>query len=104
MHYLLAMAGQSGGEGGGSSLLGAMLPFLLILLVLYFLMLRPQMKKQKQHQSMLKELKKGDRIVTSGGMYATILKVSDNDNKVVLKVADDIKMEFLKSSIAQKVS
>jgi preprotein translocase subunit YajC len=103
MHYLLALGTQPGGDGG-SSIFGAMLPFILMLLVIYFLLLRPQMKKQKQHQSMLKELKKGDKVITSSGMYGTIFGINDEQNKVVLKVADEVKLEFLKSSIAQKVS
>lgn len=103
MYYLLAMGSQPGGDGGGS-LLGAMLPFILMLLVIYFLLLRPQMKKQKVHQGMLKELRKGDRVLTSGGMFATVFAISDEQNKVVLKVSDDVKLEFLKSSISQKVS
>ncbi len=104
MYYLLAMGSQPGGDGGSGSLLGAMLPFILMLLVIYFLLLRPQMKKQKLHQGMLKELRKGDRVLTSGGMFATVFAISDEQNKVVLKVSDDVKLEFLKSSIAQKVS
>lgn len=104
MYYLLAMGAQPGGEGGGGSLLGAMLPFILMLLVIYFLLLRPQMKKQKAHQSMLKDLQKGDKVVTSGGMYATVFAINDEQNKVVLKVSGDVKLEFLKSSIAQKVN
>lgn len=103
MHYLLAMGAQPGGDGGGS-IFGALLPFILMLVVIYFLLLRPQMKKQKQHQNMLKELRKGDRVVTSSGMYGTIFGISDEQNKVILKVSDDVKLEFLKSSIAQKVS
>lgn len=103
MHYLLAMGSQPGGEGG-SGLLGAMLPFILMLLVIYFLLLRPQMKKQKLHQSMLKELKKGDKVITSSGMFGTVFGISEEQNKVILKVSDDIKLEFLKSSISQKVS
>ena len=61
----------AGGQGGGGGLL-AYLPFILILLIMYFLMIRPQAKRQKEKQRMLEELKKGDRIVTIGGIHGTI--------------------------------
>jgi preprotein translocase subunit YajC len=103
MHYLLAMSAPAEGEGGGS-ILGALLPFILMLLVIYFLLLRPQMKKQKEHQAMIGSLQKGDKVITSSGMFGTILKISDDQNKVLLKVSEDVQLEFLKSSIAQKVT
>jgi len=104
MGYLL-MAAPQGAQGGGSSgLLGMFLPFLLIILVVYFFMIRPQQKRQKENQKMLANLKKGDKVLTTGGMYATVFGFSDDQNKVILKISDDVKMEFLKSAIAQKVS
>jgi preprotein translocase subunit YajC len=103
MGYLL-MAGPQGGQSAGSSgLMGMFLPFLLIILVVYFFMIRPQQKRQKEHQRMLADLKKGDRVLTTGGMYATVFGFSDDENKVILKISDEVKMEFLKSAIAQKV-
>jgi preprotein translocase subunit YajC len=92
--------GQSGGAAGG--LLG-FLPFILIIFVIYFLMLRPQMKKQKQHQKMLTELKKGDKVVTNSGMLGTIVGINEKENVIVLKVGEETKIEFLKSSIAGPV-
>lgn len=103
MDWLL-MGAPPGEGGGGGSLIGMMLPFALMILVVYFLMIRPQQKKQKEHQRMLSELKKGDKVVTTSGMFGTVFGISDNENKVILKVADDVKMEFLKSSIAQRVN
>ncbi len=105
MGYLL-MATQQGaqGQGAGGGWMGMFFPFLLIILVVYFFMIRPQQKRQKEHQKMLADLKKGDRVLTSGGMYATVFGFSDDENKVILKVSDEVKMEFLKSAIAQKVS
>jgi len=104
LFYTILMGAPQGGEGGSGSILGMLLPFALIIAVMYFLMIRPQQKKQKEHQAMLAELKKGDRIVTSGGMYGTIFGINDNENKVIIKVSEDVKMEFLKSSIAQRVN
>jgi preprotein translocase subunit YajC len=96
------MGSQPGQSGGSAGLLG-FLPFILILLVIYFLMLRPQMKRQKQHQKMLTELKKGDKVVTNSGILGTIVGMNEKDNIVVLKVGEDTKIEFLKSSIAGTV-
>jgi preprotein translocase subunit YajC len=104
MDYLLMAAPQGAQSGGSSSLLGMFLPFLLIILVVYFFMIRPQQKRQKETQKMLADLKKGDKVLTSSGMYATVFGFSDDQNKVILKISDDVKMEFLKSAIAQKVS
>ena len=104
MGYLLMAAPQGGAQSGGGSLLGMFLPFLLIIMVVYFFMIRPQQKRQKEHQRMLSDLKKGDRVLTTGGMYATVFGFSDDENKVILKISDEVKMEFLKSAIAQKVT
>ncbi len=76
-------------------------PILLIFVIMYFLLIRPQQETQKKVQAMLKALKKGDRVVTSGGMLGTVVGV--DDAKVVLKVADDVKVEFLKSAVVSVV-
>ncbi len=90
----------AGGEGGGTGM-GSMLIFLVaIFAVMYFFMIRPQQKKQKEHQKMLASLKTGDKVVTNSGMMGTIVHIHDDKNKVVLKVADQVKVEFVKNSIA----
>ena len=76
----------------------------LMFAVMYFLIIRPQKKRQNQHQQMINSLQKGDKVVTSSGMFGTIFAIQDDQNKVVLKIADDIKVEFVKSSIASKVT
>ena len=101
MNYLVLMGAPEGG-GGGGSILGAMLPFVLMLLVIYFLLLRPQMKRQKEHRNMLSSLQKGDKVVTSSGIFGTITKISDDQNKITVRVAKDVELEFLKSSVTQK--
>jgi len=70
---------------------------------MYLLLIRPQRKKQKEHNLLLQQLKKGDKVVTGGGMFGTIFAIDEERNRVVLKISNDIKMEFLKSSIAAKV-
>ena len=97
---LMASGGQQGQSGGGIFLLVWMA---LIFVVMYLLLIRPQRKKQKEHERLLKELKKGDRVVTSGGMFGTIFAIDEERNIVVLKIGEDVKLEFLRSSIAAKV-
>jgi len=74
--------------------------FVPIILIMYFFMIRPQKKRQKEHQNLLAALKTGDRVVTNSGMIGTVVGIHDDKNKVVLKVADQVKIEFVKSSIA----
>lgn len=103
MQHIVAlfMAGPDA-AGGGGSLVG-MLWIVPLFLIMYLLLIRPQRKQQKEHQKLLTELKKGDRVVTNSGMYATIFAINDDKNIVVLKLNDDTKVEFMKSSIAARV-
>lgn len=99
---IIAMSSPQGGEGGSGGLI-AQFGFLIpLFLIMYLMIIRPQQKRQKEHKNMLSELKKGDRVVTSGGMFGDIFAFNDKRDSVVLKVGD-AKMEFLKSSIASKV-
>jgi preprotein translocase subunit YajC len=97
------MSSQPSGEGGAGSMMIQLVPILLIFVIFYLLLIRPQQKKQKEHRKLLSALKKGDRVVTNSGMFGTISSLNEEKNIVVLKVANDIKIEFLKSSIAGKV-
>jgi len=94
------MAGNGGGQGGG---IAAFLPLIAIVVIFYFLLIRPQTKRQREHKMMVSTLRKGDKVVTNSGMFGTIVGMDDKENKVVLKVADNVKIEFLKSSIAGRV-
>jgi len=100
---------QFGGGGAGAapgnpmiSTLLMLLQFLPIFLIIWLLIIRPQQKRQKDLEKMLKALKKGDRVLTSGGIYGTVVGVEDA--RAVLKVADDVKLEFAKSAIVQVVT
>ena len=76
------------------------LPLIIMFVVFYFLLIRPQQKKQREHQELVKNLKKGDRIVTSGGIIGTVHTLQDD--YVVLKVGDqDTKIEVLRSAIQE---
>lgn len=67
--------------------------------IVYFMIIRPQQKKQKETEAMRSSIKKGDRVLTTGGLYGTV--VGEKEDIVVLKVADDVKMEFSRESIIQ---
>lgn len=90
--YLADQAGQQG------SIWGLVLPFVLMFVVFYFLLIRPQQKKQKQRNQMLHQLKKGDKIVTIGGLHGTIVELTDDT--VVLRVNDTMKLTFERSAIS----
>ncbi len=93
---------QSGGAAGGSgSLLFTLLPFVLIFAIFYFLVIRPQAKRQRETVKMLDSLKQGDRVVTSGGLFGTV--AGSKDNVVVLKIADQVRVEVAKSAITAVV-
>lgn len=96
----MGTGGGSGQQGGG---LAAFLPLILIVVIFYFLLIRPQTKRQREHKTMLTTLRKGDKVVTNSGMFGTIVGMDDKENKVVLKVAEGVKIEFLKSSIAGRM-
>ncbi|MCK4546511.1 MAG: preprotein translocase subunit YajC [Candidatus Eisenbacteria sp.] len=78
-----------------------MLPILAILVIFYFLLIRPKQREQKVHQKMLSEITKGDRILTSGGMFGSVVGLKDD--RVVIKIADDVKVELLKSAVARRL-
>ena len=95
---LLMGAQPAGGEGAGGASLMSFLPFVAIIAIFYFLIIRPQNKKKKETENMLKALKKGDRIITIGGLYGTIQSVKDST--VIIKADDNVKLEFLRSAVS----
>lgn len=82
---------------GGGNIWMTLLPFVLMFAIFYFLLIRPQQKKQKQRGAMLNALKKGDKVVTIGGLHGTITEITDDT--VVLKVNDVTKLTFDRSSV-----
>ena len=88
---------QADGQAGGS-MLGLFLPFLLVFVVFYFFIIRPQRKREEQRKTMISAVKKGDRIITIGGVHATITKVEDNS--VLAEIDSNIKVRLEKHAIA----
>ena len=71
--------------------------------IFYFLIIRPQQRKQRETEAMLSSIRKGDRVLTSGGLFGTVIGTRDKDAVVVLKVSDEVKLEFSRASIVQVV-
>ena len=95
--------GATGGQGsGGGSPMSLIFMIIAIFAVMYFLMIRPQQRQKKQHQELLSKLSKGDKIVTAGGLHGTIAGVKDNT--VIVKIADNVKVEVGRASINKVVS
>lgn len=92
-----APAAAAGGDM--SSSLMSMLPLVLMFVVLYFVMIRPQMKKQKEHKAMIDALAKGDEVVTGGGILGKVAKI--NDNTVSLEVAAGVEIQIQRSAVVQ---
>lgn len=78
-----------------------LVPFVLIIVVFYFLMIRPQQKQRKEHEKMLEQLKAGDRVITSAGIYGTVASVSDKT--VMVRVSDNVVLEMARGAVAGKV-
>ncbi len=93
-----AMGQPSGGSGGLMDSLTAFLPIILIFVIFYFLLIRPQQKRQKEHQRMINELKRGDNVITAGGIHGTVVGVAENIATV--EIAPNVKVKVTKSSIA----
>ena len=77
---------------------------LLIFAIMYFLLIRPQQKKVKEHTAMLEALRRGDQIITQGGVVGKIVKVKDDANEVEVEIADGVKVRVVKSTIATVIN
>ena len=101
LHALLAQAQSPAptGPGGG---IGFFVPFIFIFIIMYFVMFRPQKKRQEQQQKLISTLKTGDRVVTNGGIHGLISNVKETT--VIVKVADNVKIEMDKSAITTVLS
>src|SRR5437763_15459860 len=96
LHVFLAQAQSPPPSGPGGSI-GFFVPFIFIFIIMYFVMFRPQKKRQEQQQKLISALKTGDRVVTNGGIHGLISNVKETT--VIVKVADNVKIEMEKSAI-----
>ncbi|MDC3349314.1 preprotein translocase subunit YajC [Candidatus Pelagibacter sp.] len=84
-------------EGSG---IGQFIPLILIFVIFYFFLIRPQQKKVKEHKSMVEGLKRGDKVITSGGITGTVERLIDND-KIEVEIAENVKVEIVKATGVQ---
>jgi preprotein translocase subunit YajC len=101
--YAMGQTGAAGSPAGGG--LTAFVPLILMFVIFYFLLIRPQQKKAKEHQNMINNLKKGDKVITSGGIHGTITSLGDTT--VSLEIAENVKIKISRSNVAalnQKLS
>ncbi|NQV81145.1 MAG: preprotein translocase subunit YajC [Alphaproteobacteria bacterium] len=104
----ISMAFAQGAEGGGGLFGGgggivSLLPLVLIFVVFYFLLIRPQQKKVKVHRAMVGNLRRGDNIVTGGGIIGKVTKVLD-DNRVEVEIADGVRVQVARGTIQDVVT
>ncbi len=91
-------------EGAANPLANSFLiPMLLIFVIFYFLLIRPQQKKEKERKQMISKLEKNDKIVTIGGIHGVIVSVKDDDSTIIMKTADNTKLEMSRSSVQNKI-
>ena len=93
---------QGAAAPGGADFIIQLIPLILIFVIFYFFLIRPQQKKAKEHKTMLEALRRGDQVITQGGLYAKILKVADDH--VEAEIAPNIKVKLVKSTIAALMS
>ncbi len=92
------LAGQAGGaQAPRPNMLGALLPFVLVFVIFYLLIIMPQRKKQKKHMELVENLKPGDRIVTTAGIFGTVMGVQKD--RIELKIAANVKIDITKSAV-----
>jgi len=94
---IIAMAPQGGQGNAGGGMLTTLIMFGLIFFIFYFMILRPQQKRQKERQKLLSELKKGDKIITAGGIHGKIVAIEDRT--VLIEIDDNVKVKLEKGSI-----
>jgi len=93
--YAMGQGGAAGQGGGGFT---AFIPLILMFVIFYFLLIRPQQKKAKEHREMIGNLKKGDKILTSGGLYGTI--TGTDDNTLTVEIAEKVRVKINRGNIA----
>ena len=102
MNFISPAYAQAAG-GAGASGLEAMFPLLLIFVVFYFLLIRPQQKKAKEHKAMLEAVRRGDKIVTGGGIIGTVNKVID-ENEISVEIAEGVRVRVQRGLLATVLS
>jgi preprotein translocase subunit YajC len=99
--YAMGQTGQAGSQAQGGGLMG-FLPFIALIIIFYFLLMRPQQKKAKEHRTMLTALKKGDKIITSGGLHGEITGLTED--AIIVEIAPKVRVKISRGSVAGKIN
>jgi preprotein translocase subunit YajC len=94
---------QAAGGAGGAAAFAQFVPLVLIFAIMYFLLIRPQQKKVKDHKAMVEAVRRGDQVITGGGIIGKVSKVKE-DGEVEVEIADGVKVRVVKSTISQVLS
>lgn len=94
---------QTAASGGAAGALTSFVPLILIFVIMYFLLIRPQQKKVKEHRNMVEQLRRGDQVVTQGGIIGKVVHVAEG-NEVQVEIAEGVKVKVLRHTIAQVIS
>lgn len=97
---LISPAFAQGATAGSSDMIMSLLPFVLIFVIMYFLILRPQQRRVKQHQEMVKNLRRGDTVITSGGLVGKVTKVLDDD-QIEVEISDGVRVRQMRGMVSE---
>ena len=97
----IAYAMGQGGAGGGAGGFSGFIPLILMFVIFYFLLIRPQQKKTKEHRQMIADLKKGDRIITSGGLHGRITGL--DESTLTVEIADKVRVKVARGNVGARV-
>jgi preprotein translocase subunit YajC len=97
---LITPAFAQGAPAGGADMFLQLVPFVLIFVIMWFLIIRPQQRRAKQHQEMLKNVRRGDTVVTTGGIVGKVVKVTDEGADIDVEIADGVRVKVVRSMLA----
>ena len=98
---LALLANPALAQAAGPSPLSSLPLFVALIAIFYFFMIRPQQKKMKEHQAMVAALRRGDQVITQGGLVAKVTKVKDDSNEIEAEIAEGVKVRLIRSTIVQ---
>lgn len=90
---------QSAGGGGAEGMFGALVPLILIFAVFYFLLIRPQQQKMKRHREAVNAVRRGDRVITGGGIVGSVARVDDQADEVLVEIADGVRVRVKRQTL-----
>ena len=93
-----------GAAGGGGDFITSLVPLVLIFVIFYFLLIRPQQKRAKEHKALVDGLRRGDQIVTAGGIIAKVTKVKEGEEEIDVEIASDVRVKLFRSTVTTVLS